>query len=207
MTDGREAELPSAPNAGAPGTVTGTHVADSDADLARRAAAGDASAFGVLYDRYFANVYRYAFLRTRDRMEAEDVTSDVFLRAMRALHRYEPRTAFLAWLFRIARNAIIDRSRRDRTVRLASADIARDAADRIVDPAALGIAAVEGSELRRALEQLGELQRDVIVMRFFADLSTDEICAVLGKGPSTVRGIQHRALAALRAILQRGGPR
>lgn len=195
------------PNAGVPAAVTGTHAVDSDVDLARRAAAGDAAALGVLYDRYFPSVYRYAFLRTRDRMEAEDVASDVFFRALGALHRYEPRTAFLAWLFRIARNAIIDRSRRERIVRMASAEVVREAADRVVDPAALGIAGAEAQELRRALDRLSDLQRDVIVMRFFADLSTDEICAVLGKGASTVRGIQHRALGALRSILVREGER
>ena len=199
--EGKESGLGAGVNGAGQRAVIGADVGDTDADLARRAAAGDAAAFAVLYDRYVAPVYRYAFLRVRDRMEAEDVTSDVFFRALGALHRYEPRSAFLAWLFRIARNAVIDRSRRRRTVPLASHDASREGSEQVLDPAAIGMARAEADELRAALGRLSELQRDVIVMRFFADLSTEEIGAALGKGPSTVRGIQHRALAALRSIL------
>lgn len=198
---GAEAGPPGALNAAGRQAVIGADVEPADAELARRAASGDALAFGVLYDRYFERVYRYAYLRTRDRMEAEDVASDVFFRALGALHRYEPRGPFLAWLFRIARNAIIDRARQNRTVPLASRDALRDGADRSVDPAALGLAGAQAREVREALHRLTELQRDVVVLRFFADLSTEEIGVVIGKGPSTVRGIQHRALAALRAVL------
>lgn len=172
-----------------------------DAELARRAAAGDASAFGVLYDRHYSAVYRYAFLRVRDRMEAEDVTSDVFMRALQSLHRYEPRAPFAAWLVRIARNAIIDRARR--AVRLE----ARERSLALPEPAGpeqVSIANSEARELRAALDRLSELQRDVLILRYFSGLSTDEICAALGKGPSTVRGIQHRAILALRQEL--GGP-
>ncbi|MGH2450214.1 MAG: RNA polymerase sigma factor [Candidatus Limnocylindria bacterium] len=170
-----------------------------DVDLARRAAAGDASAFGVLYDRHYAAVYRYAFLRVRDRMEAEDVTSDVFLRALRSLHRYEPRAPFAAWLVRIARNAIIDRARR--AARLEARERSLTLPEP-ADPEQLSIAKSEGRQLRAALERLSELQRDVLIMRYFSGLSTDEICAVLGKGPSTIRGIQHRAILALRHELE-----
>ena len=85
---------------------------EEDAALARRAGSGEAEAFGVLYDRYVDAVYRYVFYRVRNEAEAEDVTSDVFMRALRAIPKYEPRQAFLAWLYRIARNAVIDRSRR-----------------------------------------------------------------------------------------------
>src|SRR3989304_5232633 len=68
-------------------------------EVARTAAAGSAAACGVLYDRHFSTVYRYAFVRVRDRMEAEDVTSETFMRALRSLDRYEPRAPFAAWLF------------------------------------------------------------------------------------------------------------
>ena len=177
---------------------------ETDADLARRAAAGDAAAFGVLYDRYLARVYRYALLRLADPTEAEAVTSDVFFQALGALHRYEPRTAFLAWLFRIARNAIIDRARRRQRTPSTSLDEAsarlRRAGERD-DPEAASIARDDARRLRASLEALSPLQREVVLLRFFDDLSTEEICSVIGKGPSTVRGIQHRALAALRKLI------
>ena len=184
-----------APNVPAATGVLTTDVASDDAGLVRAAAAGDAAAFGVLYDRHFTAVYRYAFLRVRDRMEAEDVTSEAFMRALRSLHRYEPRAPFAAWLIRIARNIVIDRARGS-TRREANERAA--AMPGSVDPEREALARLEGVELRAALDKLSELQREVLILRFYSDLSTEEVCAVLGKGPSTVRGIQFRAIAALR---------
>ena len=184
-----------APNVPAATGVLTTDVASDDAELVRSAAAGDAAAFGVLYDRHFTAVYRYAFLRVRDRMEAEDVTSETFIRALRSLHRYEPRAPFAAWLVRIARNLVIDRARGS-TRREANERAA--AMPGSVDPEREALARIEGQELRAALDGLSELQREVLILRFYSDLTTEEVCAVLGKGPSTVRGIQFRAIAALR---------
>lgn len=188
-----------APNAAAASGVLPTDVSSEDARLVRDAAAGDATAFGVLYDRHFSAVYRYAFLRVRDRMEAEDVTSETFMRALRSLHRYEPRAPFAAWLIRIARNLVIDRARGG-TRREANERAA--AMPGSVDPEREALARIEGGELRAALDRLSELQREVLILRFYADLTTDEVCAVLGKGPSTVRGIQFRAIAALRRSME-----
>jgi len=195
---GPEGANPAAPNVPAASGVLPTDVASEDVQLVRSAAAGDAAAFGVLYDRHFAAVYRYAFLRVRDRMEAEDVTSETFIRALRSLHRYEPRAPFAAWLIRIARNLVIDRARGG-TRREANERAA--AMPGSVDPEREALARIEGDELRKALNTLSELQRDVLIMRFYSDLTTEEVCAVLGKGPSTVRGIQHRAIAALRRAM------
>src|ERR1700716_4648500 len=85
---------------------------EEDAALAVRASKGHPSAFGTLYDRHISAVYRYVYYRVRDDAEAEDLTSEVFMKALRAIPRHEPRQAFLAWLYRIARNAVIDRARR-----------------------------------------------------------------------------------------------
>ena len=93
---------------------------DEDAPLIARARAGEAAAFGALYDRYVEAVYRYVFYRVRETAEAEDVTSEVFMKALRAMPRYETRQPFLAWLYRIARNAVIDRARRKRTRKIFS---------------------------------------------------------------------------------------
>lgn len=196
MSGSSGADVPAAvPNVPSTAGVLPTDVASDDAELVRSAAAGDAAAFGVLYDRHFMAVYRYAFLRVRDRMEAEDVTSEAFMRALRSLHRYEPRAPFAAWLIRIARNIVIDRvrggTRREANERAA-------AMPGSVDPEREALARLEGLELRAALDKLSDLQREVLILRFYADLSTEEVCAVLGKGPSTVRGIQFRAIAALR---------
>lgn len=194
-----ERSVPAAPNApGAAGVVL-TDVDPSDAELARSAAAGDAASFGLLYDRHFPTVYRYAFLRARDRMEAEDVTSETFIRALRFLHRYEPRAPFAAWLVRIARNVLIDRARRESRREIRERAFATPD---VVDPEREALARGEARELRAALARLSELQRDVLILRYFAGLSTEEISAAIGKGASTIRGIQHRAIAALRRELE-----
>src|SRR2546422_5107612 len=86
----------------------------NEQELARRASSGDRRAFAALYDLHVDAVYRYAFFRLRMDAEAEDVTSEVFHRALAAMPRYEPRRPFLAFLYTIARNVVADRMRRER---------------------------------------------------------------------------------------------
>lgn len=172
---------------------------EEDRSLALRARGGNAHAFGVLYDRYFERVFRYVYYRVRDQQEAEDVTSDVFLRAMRAMPRYEPRQAFLAWLYRIARNAVIDRARTTRP-RLSFEDALAhpDAPDHVVDPDEKLVATDRRAQLRKALAFLTAEQQEVVVLRFIEGLSADEVGKIMGKRGGTVRGMQFRALQALR---------
>src|SRR5581483_6659291 len=138
---------------------------DEDRELAVRASGGDVSAFGLLYDRHVATIYRYVYYRVRDDAEAEDLTSDVFMRALKAMPRYEPRQAFLAWLYRIARNAVIDRARRGK--RQVSFEDALDhpAADQIVEPDVELLSRSDSDTLRKALAKLTPLQQEVIVLR------------------------------------------
>lgn len=176
---------------------------DVDATLARRAAAGEAEAFGVLYDRHVDAVYRYVFYRVRNEAEAEDVTSEVFMRALRAIPRYEPRQAFLAWLYRIARNAVIDRGRRRAgRVRVTFEDaLAHPAVDRTIDPDEGLLAASDADSVRQAIRKLTPLQQEIIVLRYVEGLETKAISKIVGRRDGTVRGIEFRALAALRALL------
>src|SRR2546426_3965985 len=183
-----------------PNTQQGAAVqAGEDAALAHRAKAGDAQAFGALYDRYFERVYRYVYYRVREEAEAEDVTSEVFFRALRAMPRYEPRQPFLAWLYRIARNAVIDRARATRP-RLSFEDALAhpDAGDHIVDPDAELLATDRRARLRTALAKLTREQQEVVVLRFVEGLSADEVGKIMGKRAGTVRGLQFRALQALK---------
>ncbi len=190
--------MPNGP-AGAAVTPAGP-LLESDADLAVRAGRGDAEAFGALYDRYADAVYRYVFYRVRDQTEAEDLTSEVFMRALRAMPRYEPRQAFLAWLYRIARNAVIDRARRQRQQVSFEDALRHPDADRVVDPDARLFAAADAETVRAALRKLTPLQQEVIVLRFVEGLTTSEIGKIVGKRDGTVRGIQFRALGALREM-------
>jgi RNA polymerase sigma-70 factor (ECF subfamily) len=179
-----------------------THVGqDEDAALAIRASKGEAAAFGLLYDRHVAAIYRYVYYRVRDDAEAEDLTSDVFIRALKAMPRYEPRQAFLAWLYRIARNAVIDRARKgNRQVSFEDA-LEHPGVDKIVEPDAEILAHSDSATLRDALQKLTPLQREVVVLRFLEGYSTLEIAGMVGKREGTVRGIQFRAIGALRQLI------
>jgi RNA polymerase sigma-70 factor (ECF subfamily) len=176
---------------------------DEDAALARRAGSGEAEAFGVLYDRYVSAVYRYVFYRVRSEAEAEDVTSDVFIRALRAIPKYEPRQAFLAWLYRIARNAVIDRSRRRAArIQVTFEDaLAHPMGDQTVDPNAGLLAGSDAAAVRAAMQQLTPLQQEVLVLRYVEGYDTKTISKLVGKRDGTVRGIEFRALSALRALI------
>jgi len=175
--------------------------ADDDALLATRAASGDAEAFGILYDRYVDVVYRYVYYRVRNEAEAEDVTSDVFFKALRAIPRYTPRQPFLAWLYRIARNSVIDRARRQRTQIPFEDALLHPHADRVVDPDAGLLALSDSTTVREAIGRLTPLQQEVIVLRYVEGLDTRAIARIIGRRDGTVRGIEFRALGALRQIL------
>ena len=188
------------PNETPKGAVTPVEQA-GDAALAVRASKGESAAFGLLYDRHVEAIYRYVYYRVRDDAEAEDLTSDVFMRALKAMPRYEPRQAFLAWLYRIARNAVIDRARRgNRQVPYEDA-IEHPSADQIVVPDDEILAHSDNATLRGALAQLTPLQQEVIVLRFLEGYSTQEIAHIVGKREGTVRGIQFRAIGALRQLI------
>lgn len=180
--------------------VTGMHV--SEAALVERARRGERAAFGLLYDRHVDAIYRYVSFRVRDAADAEDVTSEVFIKAMLAMPRYEPRQPFVAWLYRIARNVVIDGSRRSARRPQSSLDgPSADAAvaeDPAADPLAYATARERREVLRSALSKLNRDQQDVLVLTFIARLTSNEVAAALGKRPSTVRGIQMRALRTLR---------
>jgi len=176
---------------------------DDEATLARHAAAGDRRAFAALYDRHLDAVYRYAFFRLRTDAEAEDVTSEVFHRALVAMPRYEPRRPFLAFLYTIARNIVADRLRRQRPQ--ASFEDAFAHPTDAPGPEDAATAMDDARHLRRAIAQLTPIQQEIIVLHFLEERSTKEIAAITGKNENTIRGIQMRGLTALREILRGEG--
>lgn len=186
-----------------PGEAVNTAEREEDALLARRASAGEAEAFGALYDRYVDQVYRYVYYRVRNEAEAEDVTSDVFMRALRAIPKYEPRQAFLAWLYRIARNAVIDRGRRQQARPQVSFEdaLAHPMGDRTIDPNEGLLAGSDASVVRAAMQKLTPLQQEVIVLRYVEGFDTKTISKITGKRDGTIRGIEFRALKELRALI------
>ncbi|MDQ2742931.1 MAG: RNA polymerase sigma factor [Chloroflexota bacterium] len=174
----------------------GTHSGDA---LLAEAAKTDAGAFGELYERYYARVYRYVYHRLGNAPDAEDVTALVFMKALEAMPAYQStRSSFAPWLFRIARNAVIDHYRRGRKhspideVELHSTD---------GNPALDVLNAERRAELRALVEHLSDDQRDVVLMRYSADLSFPEIATTLNKNEPAVRMLLHRGLRKLKAVM------
>jgi RNA polymerase sigma-70 factor (ECF subfamily) len=169
--------------------------------LVQEAKSGDAWAFGLLFDHYHLPVYRYIASRVYRPSDAEDLTQLVFVKALEALPRYEARgIPFGGWLFRLARNTVIDHVRtRHEHVDLESASH-QPGLD--AGPDEVTVARQEMDEVAAALAALTDEQRDAIALRFFAGLSAREAAEVMGKQEGTIRGLQFRAIAALRRQLR-----
>lgn len=166
---------------------------DADEQLLVEAAQRDPSQFAALYERHFDRVYAYVVYRVRDRDAAEDVTAEVFHKALANLGRFEWRGApFGAWLLRIAAHAVVDRAKRS----------AREVVDTGDRPAAAepDLAAIEQwAMVFRLVEDLPPDQRAVIVGRYIDEKSIREVAAALNRSEGAVKQLQQRALQNLRA--------
>ena len=175
-------------------------------------ARADAAAFGELYDFYLPRIYGFIARRVEDRSVVEDLTATTFERALGAVRREDFRNAsFGGFLYRVAANAVIDHARRHkRTIPLGiragdldDGDAERRAVESIGDESATRAfaAAIDRDVLRRALQQIPDAHRRVIVLKYFDGLDVEELCAALGCTRQTLAVKLHRALRALRATL------
>jgi RNA polymerase sigma-70 factor (ECF subfamily) len=174
-------------------------------ELVRRAQAGDAEAFGQLYDQYVTIVHRYAYHRVGDRTMAEDVTSETFVRALRRIDSltFQGRDVG-AWLVTIARNIIRDHVKSSRyRLEVTTADM-RDA-DRATDgPEDTVVQQLTNEELLACVKQLGSEQQECISLRFLQGLSVSETAAIMGKKDGAIKALQHRAVRRLAGLLPEG---
>jgi RNA polymerase sigma-70 factor, ECF subfamily len=177
---------------------------DEDESALVERARADGDAFAALYDRYVGGVYRFAYRRIGDHSQAEEITSQTFQRALEALPRYQERgLPFGAWLFRIARNLLID-SRRSGP-RAVSLD-ALGSIEEVCDQTAAGLE--RAAELREqlgsawaAVNRLPPLQRRAVALRFGQDLSHKEIGRRIGRSEVATKQIMYRAIKTLREQL------
>jgi RNA polymerase sigma-70 factor (ECF subfamily) len=168
-----------------------------DERLLVEAAQKDPARFADLYEIHFERVYAYIVRRVRDRDTAEDLVSEVFHKALENLPRYEWRgVPFSAWLFRIAGNAITDRSKRGAREQLSFEE----------PPDSMAEATLEETEDRARLfflvNRLPADQRRVIVQRFVEQRSIREIAEQLGRSQGAIKQLQFRALEKLRAQME-----
>jgi RNA polymerase sigma-70 factor (ECF subfamily) len=165
--------------------------------LVRLAQQGDQEMFARLYDAYVDRIYRYIYFRVADDDIVEDITSQVFLKVWENLGTYQAsQSPFMAWLYRIAHNAVIDHYRTKKVavalddvkpMELSQNDEVDDKLDR----------QIQSQELRKALKTLTEEQQQVLILKFVGGLSTTEIAQQLGKQQGAVRALQMRGLQGL----------
>jgi RNA polymerase sigma-70 factor, ECF subfamily len=163
-------------------------------------AKGDADAFGELYDHYFGQIYRFVYSRLRDQDAAEDVTSEVFFKALRAIGRYKPSGhPFSSWLYQISVNAIADHYRAKKPVSniddaIGVADPQRPLDERVADKE-------EAARVWAAIDSLPEQQRTAMTLKLGEDLKLADIGIVMGKSEGAIKLLIHRGMIGLRARL------
>lgn len=178
-----------------------------EAALLERIRQYDTEALAQVYDEYYDRIYRYVYRYLGQVDAAEDLTANVFLRLLKAVHRGScPRTSLSAWLYRVAHNLVVDAFRRSPPAELELAEWLEGAE---ADPVHTVEQHLQMERVRRALLQLTPSQQQVLMLRFLEGFDTAEIALILGKSEGAVGALQHRALVTLREILtadQGSGP-
>lgn len=177
---------------------------ESEPLLVARATQRDREAFAQLYNLHFDRIYRFVRLKVNNQADAEDLTSRVFLNAWRSIDRFSPKhdSSFVAWLFRLAHNALIDSYRRGYEIVSLDASAAFQLDESSPPPEDDLEWRLTIMTLQQALNALTSDQREVVLLRFIGGLSAREVGDIMGKQEGTVRGIQFRALEALRRALR-----
>jgi RNA polymerase sigma-70 factor (ECF subfamily) len=171
-------------------------------DLVARAQAGDADAFGQLYDRYLDLVYRYVYYRVGGKALAEDLVSETFLRALRRIGTFEWQGRdFAAWLITIARNIIADHYKSGRfRLEVSTADMLD--ADRATDgPESEVLDGITNGSILDAVKKLNSEQQECVVLRFLQGLSVLETAQAMGKSEGAIKALQYRAVRTLGRML------
>jgi len=201
-------------------SATGSQASDTRlTELVEQASRGNRSAFDRLIDRFEGDIYRMIYYRVRVRMDAEDLTQDVFMRAFRNIVRLREPDRFRSWLFTIAVNRVNDylRNKRVRSIFKSSnesTDFYPEAGSAPEQPEALEQILKEDfwRQIGQIAKKLSKMEREVFMLRFLDDLSIYDIARILKKSESTVKTHLYRALTkfkeekTLRHFLQEDSP-
>jgi RNA polymerase sigma-70 factor (ECF subfamily) len=171
----------------------------SDSELVCRLKSGDHGAFTQIYERYAPAIYRYIYYRIGEAEVAEDLQSEVFLRMLEGIERYEDRGwPISAWLYRIAHDRTVDIMRRRRTRRHVPLETWSGMYE---GPEAALSDQIEYEEIDAMLNHLTDDQRLVITLRFKGEMSIQEVASRLGRTEGSVKALQHRGLQSLARML------
>lgn len=177
----------------------------NDVQFVELAQAGDVRGFAQLHDCHWQAIYTFIFYRVNDTQTAEDLTSDVFVRMVTAIDRYrEKRDTILPWLYTIARNMITDHYRKNAnqpTLVEVKESMAAEGSSPEQD-----VSLQLGTDcLKKALRHLTDEQQQVVIGKFIEGRSNREIASLTDRTEGAVKSLQHRALAALRRVIEKAG--
>ncbi|MFE6103759.1 ECF subfamily RNA polymerase sigma factor, BldN family [Streptomyces laurentii] len=196
------------PRGGGSATPTAARrpTADSDSarmmDLVERAQAGEADAFGRLYDQYSDTVYRYIYYRVGGKATAEDLTSETFLRALRRISTFTWQGRdFGAWLVTIARNLVADHFKSSRFRLEVTTGEMLDANEVERSPEDSVLESLSNAALLDAVRRLNPQQQECVTLRFLQGLSVAETARVMGKNEGAIKTLQYRAVRTLARLL------
>src|SRR4030042_472054 len=173
---------------------------DNSHELINKAQHGDPRAFGELYELHAPAVFRYLYAHLTSQMDAEDLTGEVFLKAWQSLPKYVERgIPFLAFLFRIAKNALIDHYRQnDRLEQKDPDEMDGFKAEMTLEAVEIASNNIEHQNMFRIMKKLRPDYQMVLTLRFISELTPEEASHVMNRSVGAIRVLQHRALAALR---------
>jgi RNA polymerase sigma-70 factor (ECF subfamily) len=167
--------------------------------LVHRAQQQDQEAFAQLYERHFDKIYRYIALKIGNRMEAEDITQQVFLKALRSISSYKWKDIpFSAWLYRIAHNQVVDYLRKK--TRYPTTHLEEPLAISDSDPQKTTERKLSIEELMVVTKRLTPSQQEVLALRFTSELPITQVAMIMGKSEGAVKALQHSAIVALRKL-------
>ena len=168
--------------------------------LVQQAQRHDKEAFAQLYEKYFDKIYRYVTLKIGNRVEAEDMTQQVFINALQSISSYKWRGfPFSAWLFRIAHNQVVDYLRKKTRQPVVSLNESSTISDSNIQKTIEKKMDIEQMVL--ATEKLTPAQKEVILLRFAGELPIAQVAKLMGKSEGAVKALQHSAIVALRKTL------
>jgi RNA polymerase sigma-70 factor (ECF subfamily) len=178
---------------------------EDETRLIRLAQQGEAEACAALYDHHYDAVYRYCYYRVSDVTQAQDLTSEVFVRMVEKLDTYRARgRPLLAWLYTIARNLITDMHRHNgKAAYIPLEEVTTFGQDGRQDMARGVDRRLEADCLAAALRHLTEEQRQVVLLRFMEDYRNGQVARILDKSEGAIKALQHRALKSLRRALEK----
>jgi RNA polymerase sigma-70 factor (ECF subfamily) len=170
--------------------------------LVKKAKSRDPEAFGMLYDEYVDQIFRYVYYKVGNLTESQDLTGQTFLKAFENIDSYEMRdVAFSSWLYRIAHNLVVDFFRRESKRESVPIDDQPPTPSTRGNPVETVLADLESERLYKAMHKLTHNQREVLVLKFIDNLSNAQVAEIMGISVGAVKSTQKRGLLSLNRIL------